>query len=98
MIMFTISALYPRTCWSTRIIQVVGGRLVAVETDRDCYRVKLLGPDIDLIQVPSLLSEYFSIVGVAGVNLDVDYAVVRRYVFWRNQVEDDPDGVALVLW
>ncbi|KAG8926084.1 hypothetical protein FRC00_003292 [Tulasnella sp. 408] len=100
LVMFTISALYPRKWWSTRIIRVTGGRLIAVETDLDMqsYRVKLLGPDITLTQVPILFPEYLSIEGAAGVDLDVDYAVVRRYAFWRNEVEGKPDGFPPGYW
>ncbi|KAG8926085.1 hypothetical protein FRC00_003293 [Tulasnella sp. 408] len=91
LVMFTTSALYPRKCWSTRIIRVTGGRLIAVETNVEMQsrRVKLLEPNITLTQVPSLISEEPSIEGVAGVDLDVDYAVVRRYAFWRKVVEGE---------
>ncbi|KAG8911705.1 hypothetical protein FRC00_005970 [Tulasnella sp. 408] len=100
LVMFTTSALYPRKWWSTRIIRVTGGRLIAVETDLDMqsYRVKLLEPDITLTQVPILFPEYLSIEGAAGVDLDVDYAVVRRYAFWRNEVEGQREGFPPGYW
>ncbi|KIO32630.1 hypothetical protein M407DRAFT_18393 [Tulasnella calospora MUT 4182] len=98
LVMFTVSALAPRGS-STRIIQVAGGRLVAVESDPDLYsyNVKLLAPDIRLAQIPDLLPTSFSVGRAAGVSLNAEYAAVRRYMFWRSQVEDDL-RLNLYLW
>lgn len=99
LVMFTNSALYPRSCWSTRIIQIASERLVAVELDPETawYCVKLLAPDTSLAQIPHLIPRFSSVEEVSGVNLGVDYAVVRRYMFWRSQVEDDPE-INWELW
>ncbi|KIO31549.1 hypothetical protein M407DRAFT_19486 [Tulasnella calospora MUT 4182] len=60
LVMFTASALDPKGS-PTRIMQIAGGRLVAVETDIHLYgyNVKLLAPDIRLVQIPDLLPLLF---------------------------------------
>lgn len=96
--MFTISTLEPYPLWSNRIIQISGGRLVAVDMDAEMgYSVKLLAPDIHLSQIPSLIPYLFAINGQPGLKLGVDYAVVRRYMFWRGLVEGDR-GINSELW
>ncbi|KAG8935177.1 hypothetical protein FRC01_007410 [Tulasnella sp. 417] len=98
LVMFTVSALRLGEA-STRIIQVSSGRLVAVETDLNSwsYNVKLLPSDIRLNQIPDLLRHLVSVRRAAGVDLNVDLTVVRRYMFWRSKVEDD-QFLSLGLW
>ncbi|KAG8935180.1 hypothetical protein FRC01_007413 [Tulasnella sp. 417] len=100
LVMFTLSALYQRACWSVRIIQAASGRLIAVEAnlDNQSYSVKLLGSEVTLDQVPDLLSQPYPVEGVAGVNLEVDYAVVNRYAFWKSCAENIVYGSPSPIW